>query len=85
MLVLWILFLMLMSSLGLVLFSAFSNKKASQYLPPVGSFAQLGDTQLHYFDEGKDSLHLWPHGSELFVSIDLVAAIQSDQAMQIQV
>lgn len=62
MLVLWLLFLMLMSSLGLVLFSAFSNKKASQYLPPVGSFAQLGDTQLHYFDEGKGPVIVMIHG-----------------------
>jgi len=44
MLVLWILFLLAMSVIGLIGFAAFSNKKAKDLLPPVGTFAQLGGT-----------------------------------------
>mgnify|MGYP007007681266 CR=1 FL=1 len=53
MLVLWIFFLLFMSLVGLVLFAAFSNKKAEQLLPPSGSFAKLGSTRLHYVDQGQ--------------------------------
>lgn len=62
MLVLWLIFLMVMSTLGLVLFSAFSSKKAAQYLPPAGSFAQLGSTQLHYLDQGQGPVIVMIHG-----------------------
>jgi pimeloyl-ACP methyl ester carboxylesterase len=62
MLVLWILFLLLMSFLGLVLFAAFSNKKAAQYLPPSGTFAKLGNTKLHYIDQGQGSAIVMVHG-----------------------
>ena len=62
MLVLWILFLLLMSFLGLVLFAAFSNKKAAQYLPSSGTFAKLGNTKLHYIDQGQGSAIVMVHG-----------------------
>jgi pimeloyl-ACP methyl ester carboxylesterase len=62
MLVLWILFLLFMSILGLVLFAAFSNKKATQYLPPSGNFAQLGNTRLHYTDQGQGRTIVMIHG-----------------------
>ena len=62
MLALWILFLLSMSVLGLVLFASFSNKKAEQYLPPVGQFAQLGDTRLHYLDQGSGPTLVLIHG-----------------------
>ena len=62
MLALWILFLLSMSVLGLVLFASFSNKKAEQYLPPVGQFAQLGDTRLHYLDQGSGPTIVLVHG-----------------------
>ena len=53
MLVLWILFLLAMSGLGLVFFALFSNKKAEDLLPPAGKFVQLGNTHLHYVDQGQ--------------------------------
>lgn len=62
MLALWILFLLGMSTLGLVLFAAFSNKKAAQYLPPSGTFAQLGTTKLHYIDQGQGPAIVMVHG-----------------------
>lgn len=62
MLVLWILFLLLMSVVGLVLFAAFSNKKAEQLLPPSGTFAKLGSTQLHYVDQGQGPAIVMIHG-----------------------
>ena len=62
MLALWILFLLVMSTLGLVLFAAFSNKKAAQYLPPSGTFAQLGTTKLHYVDQGQGPAIVMVHG-----------------------
>ncbi len=62
MLALWILFLLFMSLVGLVLFAAFSNKKAQQFLPPVGKFAQLGRTHLHYVDQGSGPAILLIHG-----------------------
>jgi pimeloyl-ACP methyl ester carboxylesterase len=62
MLVLWILFLVCMSALGLVLFASFSNKKASQFLPPAGQFAQLGSTRLHYVDQGSGPAIMLIHG-----------------------
>jgi pimeloyl-ACP methyl ester carboxylesterase len=62
MLVLWILFLLFMSILGLVMFAAFSNKKATQYLPPAGNFAQLGNTRLHYTDQGQGTTIVMIHG-----------------------
>lgn len=62
MLALWILFLLGMSTLGLVLFAAFSNKKAAQYLPPSGTFAQLGTTKLHYIDQGQGPAIVLVHG-----------------------
>jgi pimeloyl-ACP methyl ester carboxylesterase len=62
MLVLWILFLLLMSVVGLVLFAAFSNKKAEQLLPPSGRFAKLGSTQLHYVDQGQGPAIVMIHG-----------------------
>jgi pimeloyl-ACP methyl ester carboxylesterase len=62
MLVLWILFLLLMSFLSLVLFAAFSNKKAAQYLPSSGTFAKLGNTKLHYIDQGQGSAIVMVHG-----------------------
>jgi pimeloyl-ACP methyl ester carboxylesterase len=62
MLVLWILFLLLMSVVGLVLFAAFSNKKAEQLLPPSGTFAKLGTTQLHYVDQGQGPAIVMIHG-----------------------
>ena len=62
MLALWILFLVFMSTLGLVLFASFSNKKAEQYLPPVGQFAQLGSTRLHYLDQGSGPTVVLIHG-----------------------
>ena len=62
MLVLWILFLLFMSLVGLVLFAAFSNKKAEQLLPPVGSFAKLGSTRLHYIDQGQGPAIVMIHG-----------------------
>lgn len=62
MLALWILFLLGMSTLGLVLFAAFSNKKAAQHLPPSGTFAQLGSTKLHYVDQGQGPAIVMVHG-----------------------
>jgi pimeloyl-ACP methyl ester carboxylesterase len=62
MLVLWILFLLFMASIGLVLFAAFSNKKATQYLPPSGTFAKLGNTKLHYVDQGQGPVIVMIHG-----------------------
>jgi pimeloyl-ACP methyl ester carboxylesterase len=62
MLVLWILFLLLMSVVGLVFFAAFSNKKAEQLLPPAGTFAQLGTTRLHYVDQGQGNVIVMIHG-----------------------
>ena len=62
MLALWILFLLFMSTLGLVLFAAFSHKKAAQYLPPAGTFAQLGNTKLHYVDQGQGPTIVMIHG-----------------------
>ena len=62
MLVLWILFLLFMSLVGLVLFAAFSNKKAEQLLPPAGSFAKLGSTRLHYVDQGQGPVIVMIHG-----------------------
>jgi pimeloyl-ACP methyl ester carboxylesterase len=62
MLVLWILFLLFMSLVGLVLFAAFSNKKAEQLLPPAGSFAKLGSTRLHYVDQGQGPAIVMIHG-----------------------
>jgi len=62
MLALWILFLLFMSLVGLVLFAAFSNKKAEQLLPPAGSFAQLGSTRLHYVDQGQGPAIVMVHG-----------------------
>ncbi len=62
MLALWILFLLGMSTLGLILFAAFSNKKAAQYLPPSGTFAQLGSTKLHYVDQGQGPAIVMVHG-----------------------
>ena len=62
MLALWILFLLFMSLVGLVLFAAFSNKKAEQLLPPAGSFAKLGSTRLHYVDQGQGPTIVMVHG-----------------------
>jgi pimeloyl-ACP methyl ester carboxylesterase len=62
MLALWILFLLFMSLVGLVLFAAFSNKKAEQLLPPAGSFAKLGSTRLHYVDQGQGPAIVMVHG-----------------------
>lgn len=62
MLILWILFLLMMGVAGLVLFASFSNKKAEQYLPPSGQFAQLGSTKLHYVDQGSGSAIVLIHG-----------------------
>jgi pimeloyl-ACP methyl ester carboxylesterase len=62
MLALWILFLLFMSLVGLVLFAAFSNKKAEQLLPPAGSFAKLGSTRLHYVDQGQGPAIVMIHG-----------------------
>ena len=62
MLVLWILFLLFMSVIGLVFFAAFSNKKAEQLLPPAGTFAQLGSTRLHYVDQGQGPVIVMIHG-----------------------
>lgn len=62
MLILWILFLLVMGVAGLVLFASFSNKKAEQYLPPSGQFAQLGSTKLHYVDQGSGSAIVLIHG-----------------------
>jgi len=62
MLALWILFLLFMSLVGLVLFAAFSNKKAEQLLPPAGSFAKLGSTRLHYVDQGQGPVIVMIHG-----------------------
>ena len=62
MLVLWILFLLFMSLVGVVLFAAFSNKKAEQLLPPAGSFAKLGSTRLHYVDQGQGPAIVMIHG-----------------------
>lgn len=62
MLVLWLLFLIGMSTIGLVMFSAFSNQKAKQYLPPIGSFANLNGTKLHYLDQGQGPAILMIHG-----------------------
>ena len=62
MLVLWILFLLFMSLVGLVLFAAFSNKKAEQLLPPAGTFAKLGSTRLHYVDQGQGPAIVMIHG-----------------------
>jgi pimeloyl-ACP methyl ester carboxylesterase len=62
MLALWILFLLFMSLVGLVLFAAFSNKKAEQLLPPAGSFAKLGSTRLHYVDQGEGPAIVMIHG-----------------------
>jgi pimeloyl-ACP methyl ester carboxylesterase len=62
MLALWIIFIVFMSTLGLVLFASFSNKKAEQYLPPVGQFAQLGSTRLHYLDQGSGPTVVLIHG-----------------------
>jgi len=62
MLALWILFLLFMIVVGLVLFAAFSNKKAKQYLPPAGEFANLGTTQLHYVDQGEGPVIVLIHG-----------------------
>jgi hypothetical protein len=53
MLALWILFLLATSVIGLIGFAAFSNKKAEDLLPPAGKFVQLGDTRLHYVDQGQ--------------------------------
>jgi pimeloyl-ACP methyl ester carboxylesterase len=62
MLALWILFLLFMSLVGLVLFAAFSNKKAEQLLPPAGTFAKLGSTRLHYVDQGQGPVIVMIHG-----------------------
>ncbi len=62
MLALWILFLLFMSLVGLVLFAAFSNKKAEQLLPPAGSFAKLGSTRLNYVDQGQGPAIVMIHG-----------------------
>ena len=62
MLALWILFLLFMSLVGLVLFAAFSNKKAEQLLPPAGTFAKLGSTRLHYVDQGQGPAIVMIHG-----------------------
>ena len=62
MLVLWILFLLAMSVIGLIGFAAFSNKKAKDLLPPVGTFAQLGGTRLHYVDQGQGPVIVMIHG-----------------------
>jgi pimeloyl-ACP methyl ester carboxylesterase len=62
MLALWILFLLFMSLVGLVLFAAFSNKKAEQLLPPAGNFAKLGSTRLHYVDQGQGPAIVMIHG-----------------------
>ena len=62
MLVLWILFLLFMSAVGLVFFAAFSNKKAEQLLPPAGTFAQLGSTRLHFVDQGQGPVIVMIHG-----------------------
>lgn len=62
MLVLWILFLLLMSFASLVLFARFSHKKAEQYLPPSGQFANLGNTRLHYVDQGQGDAVVLIHG-----------------------
>ena len=62
MLALWILFLLFMSTLGLVLFAAFCHKKAAQYLPPAGTFTQLGNTKLHYVDQGQGPTIVMIHG-----------------------
>jgi pimeloyl-ACP methyl ester carboxylesterase len=51
-----------MSLVGLVLFAAFSNKKAEQLLPPAGSFAKLGSTRLHYVDQGQGPAIVMIHG-----------------------
>ncbi len=62
MLALWILFLVFMSTLGLLMFASFSNKKAEQYLPSVGRFVQLGNTRLHYLDQGSGPTVVLIHG-----------------------
>ena len=62
MLVLWMLFLLFLFSIGMVLFAAFSNKKAMQFLPPSGTFAHLGNTKLHYRDQGQGPVILMIHG-----------------------
>lgn len=62
MLVLWLLFLFFMSMMGLVLFASFSNKKATQYLPPMGQFAKLRYGTLHYLDEGQGPAIVLVHG-----------------------
>jgi pimeloyl-ACP methyl ester carboxylesterase len=51
-----------MSLVGLVLFAAFSNKKAEQLLPPAGNFAKLGSTRLHYVDQGQGPAIVMIHG-----------------------
>jgi pimeloyl-ACP methyl ester carboxylesterase len=51
-----------MSLVGLVLFAAFSNKKAEQLLPPAGTFAKLGSTRLHYVDQGQGPAIVMIHG-----------------------
>jgi pimeloyl-ACP methyl ester carboxylesterase len=62
MLVLWILFLLATSVIGLIGFAAFSNKKAEDLLPPAGTFVQLGDTRLHYVDQGQGPALMMIHG-----------------------
>ena len=62
MLALWILFLLAMSALGLVFFALFSNKKAEDLLPPAGKFVQLGNTHLHYVDQGQGPAIVMVHG-----------------------
>ena len=62
MLVLWILFLFAISVMGLIGFAAFSNKKAKDLLPPVGTFVQLGSTRLHYVDQGQGPAIVMIHG-----------------------
>jgi pimeloyl-ACP methyl ester carboxylesterase len=62
MLVLWIFFLIAMMLIGLISFALFSNKKAEDLLPPVGTFAQLGATRLHYTDQGQGPVIVMIHG-----------------------
>jgi len=62
MLALWILFLLATSVIGLIGFAAFSNKKAQDLLPPAGQFVQLGDTRLHFLDQGQGSVIVMIHG-----------------------